>query len=140
MSAFNHLASDPRVTKATIVDTTLVKIAALGHAYATNISTDTLTFSPQDIRDGEVKFVSTRDTLTTLTASLIGNLELDIKILLLTLGTPASVKSALTSTLSTLTTPLDSVLYNTVLMLGIRIGEADVRVTGVNCRRSVLVQ
>jgi uncharacterized membrane protein len=137
MSAFNHLASDPRVTKATIVDTTLVKIAALGHAYATNISTDTLTFSPQDIRDGEVKSVSTRDTLT---ASMIGNLELDIKILLLTLGTPASVKSALTSTLSTVTTPLDSVLYNTLLMLGIRIGEADVRVTGVNCRRSVLVQ
>ncbi|UVC06912.1 hypothetical protein IHQ71_16855 [Rhizobium sp. TH2] len=139
-AAFNHFASPPRVTKATIVDTALLKVAALGHAYASNISPDTLAFSPQDIRDGEIQSVSTRDTLTTLTTTLLGNLEVDIKVLILTLGTPKAVQIALADTLATLTKPLDVVLYNTLLTLGIRIGEADVRVTGVTCRRPVLVQ
>ena len=140
MSAFNHFASPPRVSKAMIVDSALIKVAALGHAHASNMSADSLAFSPQDIREGKVRSVSTRDTLTSLTTTLIGNLELDIKLLMLVLGTPSSVKSALAGTLATITQPLDTVLYNTLLTLGIRIGEADVRVTGVNCRRPVLVQ
>lgn len=104
------------------------------------MSPDTLEFLPSDIAAGKIKTVSTKDTLTSLTTSLLGNLELDIKILFITLGTPKAVQQALADTLATVTQPLDDVLYNTLLALGIRVGEADVRVTGVTCQRPVLVQ
>ena len=140
-SAFNHFASSPRVTRATIVDAALLKVSALGHAYADNMTLDTLSFSPREIREGETKSVATRDTLTSLTTTLLGTLDVDITLPLgLTLGTPKAIEAALASTLAGLTAPLDQVLYNTLLTLGIRIGEADIRVTGVSCGRPVLVQ
>lgn len=139
-SAFANFGSKPRVEKAVIVNSALLKISALGHVEADNMSPDILSFEPRDIQAGKVKSVSTRDTLTSLTTSLLGNLELDIKVLFLTLGTPKAVQTALADTLATVTEPLDSVLYNTLLALGIRIGEADIRVTGVTCQRPVLVQ
>jgi uncharacterized membrane protein len=35
---------------------------------------------------------------------------------------------------------LDELLFNTLTLLGVKIGEADVRVTDVRCQQSVLVQ
>ena len=139
-TAFNHFASAPRVTKASLLDSTLLKVNALGHAYASNLTPETLAFTAKDITDNRVMTVSTRDTLTSLTNTLLGNLDVDIKILMVTIGSPKAVQKALADTLSTATVPLDTVLYNTLLTLGIRIGEADVRVTGVSCQRPVLVQ
>lgn len=138
-TAFDNFGSTPRVTQATIVDSSLLKVKALGHVDADNMSTRTLTFSPSEIADGEIKNVSTSDTLTSLVSSLIGNLDLNINVLFITLGTPKAVQDALVSTLSVATVPLDKVLYNTLLVLGVKIGEADVRVTGVTCQRPVLV-
>jgi uncharacterized membrane protein len=139
-TAFDNFGSMPRVAKATIVNSPMLKVTALGHVDADNMSKETLTFQPSEILSGKVKSVSTRDTLTSLTTSLLGNLDLDIKILLITIGSPKAVQSALAATLAKVTQPLDTVLYNTLLLLGVRIGEADVRVTGVNCQRPVLVQ
>jgi uncharacterized membrane protein len=139
-SAFDNFGSAPRVTKATIVSSALLKVTALGHVDADNMSPETLSFLPSEIQAGKIKSVSTKDTLTSLTTSLLGNLDLEVKILLLTLGSPQAVQTALASTLATVTQPLDNVLYNTLLALGIRIGEADIRVTDVACQRSVLVQ
>jgi uncharacterized membrane protein len=99
-----------------------------------------VTFSQADITQGTVKNVSTKDTATSLIQSLLKNLDLDIKVLFLTLGTPTLVTSALADTLSLVTKPLDTVLYNTLLVLGIKIGEADVRVTDVRCMQPALVQ
>jgi len=39
-----------------------------------------------------------------------------------------------------LTKPLHELLFNLLTLLGIKIGEADVRVTDVRCQQSVLVQ
>jgi uncharacterized membrane protein len=104
------------------------------------MSRKTLSFTPANIAAGDIKSVSTEDTVTSLVTSLLKNLDLDIKVLFLTLGRPTAIQSALADTLSLLTKPLDKVLYNTLLTLGIRIGEADVRVTSVSCQRPALVQ
>ena len=87
-----------------------------------------------------VKSVSTRDTLTSTTQSLLRNLDLDIKVLFLSLGSPKLVQIALADTLGAATPAIDTLLYNILLAVGVRVGEADVRVTGVNCLRPVLVQ
>lgn len=139
-SAFNNFGKTPRVTQAAVVDSALLKILGKAQVISSNMSTTRLTFSQAEITQAAVKSVSTRDTATSLVQSLLKNLDLDIKVLFLTLGTPTLVTSALADTLSLVTKPLDTVLYNTLLVLGIKIGEADVRVTDVRCMHPALVQ
>ena len=87
-----------------------------------------------------MKSVSTREVLTSTTKTLLENLDLDVELLFLTLGTPKAVTKALSATLGAVTPAVDELLYNLLLVVGVRVGEADVRVTGVECRRPVLVQ
>lgn len=137
--AFNNFGTTPRVTKADILDSALLKISALGHVDIANLKKTTLTFSQTDITNGTVKTVSTKDTVTSLVQSLLKNLDLEIKLLFLSLGSPTAVQVALADTLSLITAPLDTVLYNVLLTLGVRVGEADVRVTDVRCMPVALV-
>ena len=129
-----------RVRKARIVDALALRVDAIAHVEAKNLSRTRLSFSPTQIADGAVKSVSTRDTLTSATKTLIENLDADISILFLTLGTPKAVTAALAATLGAVTPQLDALIYNLLLVAGVRIGEADIRVTGVRCDRPVLVQ
>ena len=74
-------------------------------------------------------------------ATLLGNTDIQVNILGLDIGLPkAVIQGAVLDTLTGLTKPLDELLYNTLTLLGIKIGEADVRVTDVRCQQSVLVQ
>lgn len=138
-AAFTNFGTTPRVTKAAIVNSSLLKILAMADVNAANVSQKTITFSPSDIATGTVKSVSTQDTLTSLVSSLLGNLSLDVNVLFVTLGTPSTVTKDLGQTLAVATAPIDSVLYNTLLVLGVKVGEADIRVTGVTCQRPVLI-
>lgn len=105
----------------------------------TNTSKTRLTFQPNDITNKTIKNVSTRDTLTSAVQSLIAGTDIQIQLLVLTLGTNKAVMQAIADTLSSVTAPLDEVLYNTLLMFCIKIGEADVRFTDARCQQSVLV-
>ncbi|WP_245484973.1 pilus assembly protein TadG-related protein [Ciceribacter ferrooxidans] len=139
-TAFANFGVKPRVTKATLLDTALIDIAAKGYVNVTNLYKKSLTFTPSDIAGSVTKSVSTAQTLTSLQRSLLENLELDIRVGALTLTTPQSLQAALAQTLSALTVPLDTILYNTLLTLGVKVGEADVSVSYASCRRPVLVQ
>jgi uncharacterized membrane protein len=44
------------------------------------------------------------------------------------------------TTLAAATKPIDSLIDNLLGLLGVKIGNADIRVTGATCGRSVLVQ
>ncbi len=139
-SGFNNFGRDPRVTKAAIVDSLLLRVSAMSHIDSANMKKSTLTFVPSDITQGTIKTVSTKDVTTSLVKSLMGELQLDINVLGLTIGSPALVQAALAETLSVATVPIDGLLYNTLMLLGIKIGEADVRVTDARCAHPALVQ
>ncbi|MBB3966601.1 pilus assembly protein TadG-related protein [Rhizobium metallidurans] len=139
-TAMANFGTKPRVTSATIIDALLLKVNALADINLTNTSKTRLTFQPNDITNKTIKNVSTRDTLTSAVQSLIAGTDIQIQLLVLTLGTNKAVMQAIADTLSSVTAPLDEVLYNTLLMLGIKIGEADVRFTDARCQQSVLVQ
>ncbi|CAN7317869.1 pilus assembly protein TadG-related protein [Neorhizobium tomejilense] len=139
-AAFENFGTTPRVTEASLLDSALIKISGKADINAGNLAKKTLTFSASDIASGKIRSVSTKDTLTSLVTSLLKRLELDIKLGPLALGTPTLIQAALADTLTGLTKPLDTVLYNILLTLGVRIGEADVRVGDVACRNPVLVQ
>lgn len=109
----------------------------------TNTAPTTLTFDSADITAGRTKTVSTRDVTQSLTTSLVDKLSLSVNALGLGLDVTAllgTVKPAVTALLKTVTEPVDTLLYNTLAALGIGIGQADIRVTGASCGRSVLVQ
>ena len=105
-----------------------------------NMTPTSLVFDSRDISGKAIKTVSTRNLTQSLTASLVGNLDLDIKVLSLGIGLPALVKSSLTTTLTAVTPAIDTLLASVLSMLGVRVGEADVRVTGASCGRAALVQ
>lgn len=140
-SAFANFGSKPRVTRAKIIDATLLDVSALAQVNVTNQTKTRLTFRPQDITAKTIKNVSTKDTLTSTVASLLTNTDIQVTILGLGIGLPkAVIQGAVADTLTGLTKPLDELLFNTLTLLGVKIGEADVRVTDVRCQQSVLVQ
>ncbi|MGF6175589.1 TadG family pilus assembly protein [Ensifer sp. 4252] len=136
----SSFSSDARVERARIVDALVVKIDAIAHVEAQNLQASRLTFSPTEVAARSIKSVSTRDILTSTTQTLLNNLDLNIQVLFLTLGSPTILQQALAQTLGAVTKPVDDLLYNLLLLVGVRVGEADVRVTGVKCQPPVLVQ
>lgn len=108
-----------------------------------NLNTTTLNFDYNDIKNGTIKNVSTRNLTQSLTQSLINGLTLKITALGLPIDVTAllgTVKQPLLAILGGVTAPVDNLLYTLLTALGVRVGEADIRVTGANCGRSVLVQ
>lgn len=140
-TVLSHFSDEPRVTKARIVDSALLSVTALAPGEAMNLAKTRLTYTPTEIAAGTVKSVSTRDTLSSTIQTLLGKMELEINIKLLGLPINASLlTSALATTLGVVTPAIDQLLYNLLLVVGVRIGEADIRVTGVACQRPALVQ
>lgn len=140
-AALSSFSSTPRVTRATLVDAAgLVRISGKAHVETKNLKAARLTFSASDIARRRVKSVSTRDLLGSSIATLLGNLDLEVKALSLSLGLEPLLRNSLVATLSRTAGSLDALLSNVLLLAGVRIGEADVRVTGISCDRPVLVQ
>ncbi|TNM64819.1 pilus assembly protein TadG-related protein [Aliirhizobium smilacinae] len=139
-SAFANFGKDPRVTKTKMVATPALNLTALAYANATNVNTTQLSFSPSDISSQKVKQASTKNTVSTLVDSLLKNLQLEVEILGLRVEVPSALLGGLADTLRLLTTPLDQVLYSVLSIIGVKVGEVDVRVGGASCRNPVLVQ
>ena len=139
-TAFINFGRAPFVSKATLIDSLLLRATAKALVSSGNLSKTTLTFSASDIASGKTRSVSTRNTVTSLVQSLLMNLDLDVEVLFISLGTPKAVTAAVAETLSAITKPVDTLLYNLLLALGVRIGEADIRATGVACSQPALIQ
>src|SRR5690606_32579595 len=140
-SVLSDFSDEPRVTKARIVDSALLAVDAMAHGEVKNLGKTRLTYSPTEIAARTTKTVSTRDTLTSAVKTLIGDMDVDVDIKLLNLALNTSlVTKALASTLTAVTPAIDELLYNLLLVAGVRIGEADVTVTGVCCQCPALLQ
>jgi uncharacterized membrane protein len=97
-------------------------------------------FTQADIDKGNVKTVSTRDIVQASLASLLGDLDLQVNILGLGLGLgKTALTSALAATLATAAPSLDNLLNSVTDLLGLHLGQADVRVDGLRCKTAVLV-
>ncbi|MGO6853301.1 hypothetical protein EHI47_30795 [Rhizobium leguminosarum] len=139
--AFVNFDSSPRVTRATLIDALLLSVSGMAHVNLSNLSKSKLTFQPTDIAAKTIKNVSTKDTLTSAMQSLMKETDIQVSVLGLGVGLSKTVvQGAVADTLSGLTKPLDELLFNLLTLLGVKIGEADVRVTDVRCQQSVLVQ
>ncbi|MCC5777800.1 hypothetical protein H7H48_01945 [Nitratireductor sp. B36] len=146
--ALSTFSDQARVTPAKMIDVggvLSVSVNGQAHVETQNMETSRLKFSSSDIQQGRIRTVSTRDVLGSTTSSLLNNLHLDVEVLggsVLggTLLNNSLVKGTVKTLLSSLSDPIDELLYNVLALAGVKIGEADVRVTGVRCKRPVLVQ
>ena len=140
-SVLSDFSDEPRVEMARIVDSALLSVDALAHSEAKNADRTRLTYTPTEIAAGTTKSISTKNTLATAIDSMLTDLKAEVKTKLVAvpISTPL-VTAALATTIRTVTPALDELLYNLLLVAGVRIGEADIRVTGVACKRPALVQ
>ncbi|RWE72134.1 MAG: hypothetical protein EOS42_24270 [Mesorhizobium sp.] len=129
--------------KLLLINLNLLQIKGSSAFSITNMAPTTLTYTATDIGNKAIKTVSTKNLTQSLTTSLVNNLSLSVNALGLGLDVTAllgAVKPAVTTLLNGVTAPVDSLVYNVLGALGVHVGEADVRVTGATCGRSVLVQ
>ena len=98
----------------------------------------TVHFDGADVAAGRTKQVSSGQIVGGLAASLVRDMALNVSVGPLTLGVGA-VTALVGSQLSLLAGPLDTLVDGTLSLLGIRVGQADVRVNGIRCGAPVLV-
>ncbi len=95
-------------------------------------------FSGADIERNAVKSVATRDAAQATMSSLLGRTRLTIRAGGLGLSAGA-LTSSVQAALSAAARPLDDLANGLSDLLGVRLGEADVRVNGVRCGGAALV-
>ncbi len=124
-----------RPTPAQVLRTPLARVEASSLITVGGARWQSTRFSHADIQQGRVKSVATRDAARATISSLLSNAELTLsgpggRGLPIGAGalTPA-VREALTRAAA----PLDDLINGLSDLLGVRLGEADVRVNGVRC-------
>lgn len=122
-----------------------ITVTGAAHVGSGNLWPTNLTFTAQEIADGAVKTVSTRQLLQPLVQSLLADLELGVALKMGGLGLGLDLpslpllKGQVLQILNDVAEPLDTVVYGLLTALGVRVGEADIRVNGAYCGRAVLV-
>lgn len=98
-----------------------------------------LKFSQADIDAGTVKSVATNDVTRSAAASLMSGIDLDV-VALGFLPIPVSpIVNAVGQQLTVIAPALDAVVNRLTALAGVKLGEADVRVTGLRCGQPALV-
>ncbi|WP_312163432.1 TadG family pilus assembly protein [Phenylobacterium sp.] len=134
----NNFKQNLTVSRATVADLLLVKATARADVQVGGQTWKSARFTRADIQAGTIKTVATDDIARATVSSLLGNLDLDVDVLGIGLGL-GPITSALSGALGALAAPLDGVLNTLTGLLGVKLGEADVRMNGLRCRDAALV-
>lgn len=137
-SRLNDFRSPLGRGKATLASALLVSVRGQARVALGGASWQPVSFSAADIADRRVRKVSTGDIATGLAASLIRDIDLEVRTL--GIGINAGVVTGLVGgLLEPVAAPLDGVLNSLTGLLGVRLGEAHLRVNGVRCGQPALV-
>jgi uncharacterized membrane protein len=141
VAALDDFATPETLGYAPLVDAALIKVTGFANTQLGGLTWQDVSFDGSEIAAGTVKTVKTGDLMKSLFSTLLGTFDLKVNLLGLGLGLgKGPVAAALNSTLSTVATPLDGVIDSLTGLLGLGLGEADVRVNGVRCNAVALVR
>lgn len=122
----------------------VVTVSAQAHAEIGNMAYTPLTFTRQDRDNKVIKKVSTTQLTGSLTQSLLSSLDPKVTALgIVQIGLPvlpANLGSTVALLVRGATGSIDTLLTEVLGLLGIAIGEVDIRVYRASCGRAVLVQ
>jgi uncharacterized membrane protein len=139
-STLTDFTTPETVSPAALVTLPLIKATASALVNVGGGSWQTVRFTASDISSGAVKTVQTTDILSATVASLLANAQIGVQLggLGLALGA-GPAEGALQAALSSAGAPLDQVLDALTRTVGLKLGEADVKVNGVRCKGAALV-
>jgi uncharacterized membrane protein len=124
---------------AQLLTTAFSSISGSSEVIIGNSSPTDLNFSTSDVEDKKIKRAETSSYLTSLATSLLGKLKPHVQVLGLDITTPSLLTSAVSSQLQGIASPLDDALAEIFDVLGVHLGEADVRVNGIRCGSAALI-
>jgi uncharacterized membrane protein len=136
----SSFSTDISVSAGKIIQAPLIAVRGVGYVEMGNAATSDLRFTRMDVDERVVKTAEVRDYLSSLTAHLLKNADLQVDILGLGigLGSISSIKLQVFSLLAPVTVALDSLLVPLLEVMGVHLGEVDVQVNGMRCGSAVL--
>ena len=137
-SKLSDFSSSLSVSDARVVDTALIDVKVRAYAEIGNQSETMLTFTQQDVDDLALKRVETTDFVDALVQTLVKRARIEVDVAGLSLVTPTAINQAVAQALAIAAAPVDEVLSQTIKLLGVHLGEADVRVHGIRCGAAAL--
>jgi uncharacterized membrane protein len=137
-ATLSNFAQAETVSPATLVNLMLVQATASSTVTLGGGVWQSVTFDASDISNGVVKTVQTNTIASATLSSLLGNTQVGLRIggLAVTTGPAAS---ALQSALAGAGAPLDQVVDGLTGVLGVHLGEAQVKIDGLRCNDAALV-
>jgi uncharacterized membrane protein len=135
---FDNFQTPLLLDPAMIARAPLVQVTGQATTQLGGVTAQRVSFSDSDIAAGRIRTVSTGDLAQGLTASLLEHADLRAEALGMGFNLGVIVKpvgAALTPVAPTIDMLLDQVTG----LLGVNLGQADVRVNGVRCGKAVLV-
>lgn len=139
-STLNDFTSTETIAPATLLDLGLVKATATSVVDLGGGQWQTVNFSAGEVSDRTVKSVATQNLLQATVTSLVSNLLINVQLLGLGVAVgQGPVTQALGQVLGAAAGPLDSTIDGLEALLGVRLGEADVRINGLRCNGAALV-
>ena len=142
-ASFGNFNSTPVVSPAKLVEVAPLGIPVL-RVFASSVveiaqtTPVSLYFSSGDIEARTVHTAKTSTVVSSLVGSLLGNLSINAPILGLGLNL-TSLTALLKSILTPVVPLLDLTIARLLEVVGLKVGEVDVRVYGVRCSHPVLV-
>lgn len=139
-ASFTDFSAFPVVDQTTILSVPLLlKIKARAAVVLGQTSPIILNFSSNDITQGTIKTATNHTLVGSLSKSLLDGLDIDVDVLGIGLSSDAVIEAAVRALVAPLAPVLDSTIFGVLEVLGVGIGEADVRVYSATCNRPVLV-
>ncbi|MHA6299811.1 TadG family pilus assembly protein [Devosia sp. CAU 1758] len=138
-AALYNFGATPTPGPAQLINGLLLKVTGSAFVEIAQATPIALSFSSADIGAGMLKTASTQTLVSSLTGSLLGELDLSVNVLGLGLASPSVVAQAVRNLLAPLAPTLDLAVAGILSALGLGVGEADIRVYGVRCDHAVLV-
>ncbi len=133
-----NFSTKPNPPAVNIVNLGIIQVTGLAHATMANTAPTPVTFSYADIQAQTRKTVNTTNFTSSLTQSLLGDLQLGVQLGPLGLPIPG-IGALVLSIIGGATGSIDTLLNSVLQTLGIGLGQVDTWVTGVRCDGAVLV-
>jgi uncharacterized membrane protein len=140
LSGWKTLSAPPAMHNASIVTAPLLTATGRANAEITNLADTIVTFRFAEVAALTPRTVRTAHYTSSLVASLMGSLSLNVSVGPLSLQSPALLATAIREQLAPASAAIDRVLHDVLRTFGLGIGEADVWVNGVRCDGAALVR
>ena len=139
-TAMQTFTSKPATAPVTLIDLLVAKVTASAQAAITNTDPTPLTFRAGDISARTIKQASVRNYTETLLSTMLKTLSMKVDVLGILPLSGDSLKGLIAKLIADAAAPLDTMLFNILTALGVKLGSVDVWVNGASCSQPVLVQ